>query len=135
MARNCLDAGIISLYYQKDPPKRIFNLMEDVKKGKITTLIPSIILVEAFKHLCVAGGKDYAANCIRSFQYKCRPTLISLSPELIFTAGQLKCRYRSILSYNDAILIAVALKEKAILHTTEKNLPQIHNLHVIPYEF
>ncbi|MHA1267548.1 MAG: hypothetical protein ACTSRS_20095 [Candidatus Helarchaeota archaeon] len=91
--------------------------------------------MEIFKHLCVVGGKDYATSCIRSFLHKCRPTLISLTPELILNAGHLKCRFRSILSYNDSILIATALKEKAILHTTEKNLPQIHKLIVILYEF
>ncbi|MHA1130287.1 MAG: PIN domain-containing protein [Candidatus Helarchaeota archaeon] len=135
MSRICLDAGVISLYYQKDPPKKIIELIEEVKKGKISTLVPRVILVEVFKHLCVAGGKDYATSCIRSFLHKCRPTLISLTPELILNAGHLKCRFRSILSYNDSILIATALKEKAKLHTTEKNLPQIPKLIVIPYEF
>lgn len=135
MSHICLDAGIISLYYQKDPPNKIIELIEDVKKGRISALVPAVIIVEVFKHLCVAGGKDYATSCIRSFQHSCRPTLISLTPELMLKAGHLKCRFRTILSYNDSILIATALKEKAKLHTTEKNLPQIRELKVISYKF
>lgn len=135
MLHACLDAGVISLYYQKDPPNKIIDLFEDIKKGKTRALVPYVILVEVFKHLCVASGKDYAASCIRSFLHKVRPTIISLTPELVLNAGQLKCRFRTILSYNDSILITITLNEKATLHTTEKNLPQIHKLKVFPYEF
>jgi len=135
MSRACLDAGVISLYYQKAPPKKIIELFEDIKKGKISAFVPGVILVEVFKHLCVAGGKDYATSCIRSFLQTGRPTLISLTPELVLNAGHLKCRFRTVLSYNDSILVATALKEKVKLHTTEKNLPSIHELKVVSYEF
>jgi PIN domain nuclease of toxin-antitoxin system len=97
--------------------------------------VPSIILVEVFKHLCIAGRKEYATSCIRSFELKVHPLLIQLTSDLIIEAGLLKCQFRNTLSYTDSIAIAIALKEKAPFHTTEKNLPQIHNLQVISYEF
>lgn len=135
MSRVCPDAGVISLYYLKDPPQKIIDLISSVKNGQIVAIVPSIILVEVFKHLCVAGGKEYAASCIRSFEHKVHPSLIQLTSELILEAGLLKCQFRNILSYNDSIAIAIALKENAIFHTTEKNLPKIRNLQIISYKF
>ena len=135
MSRACLDAGVISLYYLKDPPEKIIDLMTSVKDGQIVAIVPSIILVEVFKHLCIAGRKEYATSCIRSFELKVHPILIQLTSDLIIEAGLLKCQFRNTLSYNDSIAIAIALKEKATFHTTEKNLPKIHNLQIISYEF
>ncbi|NVM04739.1 MAG: PIN domain-containing protein [Candidatus Helarchaeota archaeon] len=135
MSRACLDAGVISLYYQKDPPKDILDLMRKIKAGKILATVPNVVLVEVFKHLCVAGGKDYAAGSIRSFKHKISPQLMHLTPELILDAGLLKCQFRTKLSYNDSIVIATALKEKATLHTTEKNFPKIRNLKIFTYDF
>jgi predicted nucleic acid-binding protein len=135
MSRVCLDAGIISLYYQKDPPQKILDLITAIQEGQILAFTPGVILVEVFKHLCIAGGKDYATSCLRSFLHNIRPKLTELTPELILIAGLFKCQYRNKISYNDSIIIATALKEKAILHTTEKNLPLIRHLQSVSYTF
>ncbi|HEY0090798.1 MAG TPA: hypothetical protein VGB37_18245, partial [Candidatus Lokiarchaeia archaeon] len=58
--RACLDAGPIGLYYQQDPPKEITILIQSVKNNKISAFVCDVVLVEVFKNLCVAGGKDYA---------------------------------------------------------------------------
>ena len=134
-SRACIDAGPISLYYQKDPPQKIEQLMRNIKDETLTAFVPLIILVEVYKHLCVASGKDYATSCIQSFRYKFKLQFVSLTPDLVLNAGQLKCQYRGQLSYNDCVAVATALQLKATLHTTEKNLPTIRNLHVISYEF
>lgn len=134
-SRACLDSGVISLYYQKDPPQKIEELMHSIKDNTFFAIVSNIILVEVYKHLCVAGGRDYAAGCIRSFQYEFKPQLVSLTPDMILNAGKLKCQYRSQLSYNDCIAITTALKRKAILHTTEKNLPTVRNLKIESYDF
>ena len=131
----CLDAGPISLYYQKDPSQKIRELMESIKDHSLSAVVPDIILVEVYKHLCVAKGKDYATGCVRAFQYNFPVQCISLTPEIILDSGRLKCQYRTQLSYNDCIAIITALKMKATLHTTEKNFPKIHNLHVVSYDF
>lgn len=134
-SRACLDTGPISLYYQQDPPLKIEELMGSIKDNKLNAFVPHTILVEVYKHLCVAKGKDYAASCIRSFIHEFKPQFVSLEPEMILNAGQIKCQFRDQLSYNDCIVIVAALKLEATLHTTEKNLPQIRNLSIITYEF
>ena len=133
--RVCLDVGPISLYYQKNPPKEINSLIKKIENKIISEFLPNVIVVEVDKHLCVASGKDYAASCIRSFQHNIKVQYISLTPELILKAGELKCQYPNKLSYNDCIVIAVALKYNAELHTTERNLPKIPYLRIKPYEF
>lgn len=133
--RACLDAGPISLYYQKDPPQKIEELMRRIQDRSLSAIVPNVILVEVYKHLCVAGGKDYATGSIRSFQHGFKPQLVSLTPSMILNAGQLKCQFRGQLSYNDCIAIVTALKLKAILHTTEKNLPAVRNLQIMSYDF
>ncbi len=134
-SRACLDAGPISLYYQKNPPEKVELLIQEIKSKKISAFVPNVILIEVYKHLCIAKGKSYAENCIRSFQHNIPIQLIPLTPELILEAGYFKCQYRSKLSYNDTIVIATALKNKAILHTTEKDLPKIRHLRIETYKF
>lgn len=134
-ARACLDAGPIALYYQKDPHDDIISLINKINDGKIQALVPANILVEVYKHLCVAKGNEYAENCIRSFQHNVKADWIPLTAYMVMKAGKLKCQYRRKLSYNDCIAVAVALLYKATLHTTEKELGTIKNLRVKTYEF
>ncbi|HMF31420.1 MAG TPA: PIN domain-containing protein [Candidatus Lokiarchaeia archaeon] len=131
----CLDAGVITLYYQKDPPDAILALMDTVKQKTATTFVPAEILVEAFKHLCVSNGKDYATRAIQSFYQTMPIDVVVPSLEIILQAGQLKCQHRSKLSYNDCVAIAIAQQERATLHTTEKEFPPLKGLKVKTYEF
>ena len=135
VTRICLDAGPINLYYQKNPSVEIKDLMKSIQSKKLIAYVPEVVLVEAYKHLCVAFGNEIAENSIRSFQYYVQPNLVPLSIDLILKAGRYKCRYRNKLSYNDSILIAITLNLKAELHTTEKDLPKIQHLKVVSYEF
>jgi predicted nucleic acid-binding protein len=130
-----LDAGPIGLNYQQDPPKEILSLFQSLKNKKISAFVSDVVLVEVFKNLCVASGKDHAANCIRSFQNNIPYQPVPLTSKLIIDAGQLKCQYRSKLSYNDCISIAIALDKNAEFHTTEKELPKSLRLRVIEYKF
>ncbi|MBD3340909.1 MAG: PIN domain-containing protein [Candidatus Lokiarchaeota archaeon] len=133
--RVCLDAGPISLYYQRNPPKEIKALIKNIKSKKFSAFVCHVIFVEVFKHLCIAGGKKYAANCIRSFQLNVPYKSFSLTAETIIDAGLLKCQYRKILSYNDCLSITLALKNNAEFHTTEKELPDIARLRTVKYKF
>ena len=109
--------------------------MNQIKNKQVIAVIAESILVESYKHLCKAGGKDYAEGCIRSFLHLIKPRIKSLSSKLIMDAGLLKCQYPSILSYNDAIIIALAIENNATLHTTEKNIPKINHLRLKTYTF
>ncbi len=136
MARRvCIDAGPIGLYYQQDPPKEIIKLMQDIKNKIFSAYYVDVILVETFKHLCIAGGKEYASNCIRSFQINVPAKEMPLTIDLILNAGHLKCQHRDKLSYNDCLSIALALKNNAEFHTTEKELPDIPHLRIYKYIF
>jgi PIN domain nuclease of toxin-antitoxin system len=92
-------------------------------------------LVEVFKHLCVSGGKEYASDAINSIYIEGKVQVVPLNRSLVLAAGKLKCQYRNVLSYNDTILIALALKERATVHTTEKGWPKIPRLEVVKYTF
>jgi predicted nucleic acid-binding protein len=135
LPRACLDAGVINLYYQKDPPQKILQLFHAIDDGKMDAVIPESILVETFKILCVAIGKEFAIKVLNSVFDKNMFRFVPLSKPLIISAGKFKCQYREVLSYNDAILIATALQEKATIHTTEKELPKIQGVNVIKYTF
>nr|MDO8088271.1 PIN domain-containing protein [Candidatus Sigynarchaeum springense] len=133
--RACLDAGTIHQHYIQDPPPKVENLFVDIENGKIHAIVPEQILVEVFKQLCVVRGKGYALKVINDIYANEYLEIRSLSKDLVAEAGRLKCQYRDIVSYNDAILIALAVQESAMLHTTEKNLPQIPGLKVVKYVF
>ncbi|MHA1490016.1 MAG: PIN domain-containing protein [Promethearchaeota archaeon] len=133
--RACLDSGPIYLYYRKNSPEKVNILMNKIKKQKIIAYVPNVILIEVFKHICVSEGKDFALSCLTSFQHNIKAQHVPLSSELILKTGELKCQYRTKLSYNDCVAIAVALQKKAKLHSTEKDFPKIKNLYIIKYEF
>ncbi len=136
MARRvCLDAGPITLYYQKDAPSKVQNLIKGIKTEQYTAIVPTVILVEAYKHLCLEGGIEHAENCIHSFRHYVKPRVIALTSELILRAGKIKCQYSTDLSYNDAIVIATSLEYRATLQTTEKDFPNINHLRVRTYDF
>jgi hypothetical protein len=134
-SRICLDTGPITLHFTKDEPNEITILMNDIKQQKTEAHVISPILVEVFKHLCIAKGKQFAELSISSLSKNYPLIFVSLSNDIILKAGGLKCQYRNILSYFDCLVIAYALNEKLVLHTTEKNLPSILNLKVKKYQF
>ena len=135
MPFNCLDAGVLSLYLMKNTPKEITSLMESVRKDPDNTFIAKEIMIEVYKHLCVLKGNSFANSILQSFYSTFNIKLIDLNHELIAKAGKLKCQYRTKLSYNDCIAIAISLQKRAIFHTTEKKLPKIPHLRVISYKF
>ncbi|TXT58004.1 MAG: hypothetical protein BAJALOKI1v1_1790004 [Promethearchaeota archaeon] len=134
--KGCLDTGIITQFYSENPPKKIINLMKDVRNKKMEVFIIYPILVEAYFHICKLLGKIAAETRIASFINSFPIKLVNLNSSLIFKAGELKCKYSNILSYNDCLLIAYALNRKIYLHTTEKNLQKVlPTLKVEEYEF
>jgi predicted nucleic acid-binding protein len=133
--RICLDAEPLQLHYLKDPPRKVEDLFRDIKDESVDAVVPEVILVEVFKHLCVSGGKEYASDTINSIYLDGKMHIVSLDRLLVILAGKLKCQYRNVLSYNDSILIALALKERATVHTTEKEWPKIPRLEVVKYVF
>ncbi|MFX1512294.1 MAG: PIN domain-containing protein [Promethearchaeota archaeon] len=131
----CLDTGVIILHYSDDEPKKIATLMQQIKQGKIHAKILAPIYVEAYTKWSQKLNQDYAQITLASFKSKYPIEVIPIDDDIIFKAGQLKCNYCRKLSYNDCMLIALALNRKLVLHTTEKDLPKIPNLKVQVYQF
>ena len=136
MKKKCiLDTGPITLYYAKNPPSKISELFKKVRTHEIHGLVPTPVITEVFKHLCVANGKESAKTAIINLYETLELQIVTLDQSLIFKAGQLKCRYPSKLSYIDCFGIALALLNKCEFHTTEKELPKIYSLKEISYSF
>lgn len=133
--RISLDAGIITLHYTRDDLSPIAALMKQLQQEQITAYTVAPILVESYNHLCIANGIAQTEETLASFLNQYPINIVPISTDLIFKAGQLKCQYRSILSYNDCLIIALSLNNKLVLHTTEKNLPKIPNLKTKKYTF
>ena len=127
--RICLDTGPLTLHFTKDEPKDITTLMNDIKHQKTKAYVITPILVEVFKHLCIAKSSITALQKNYPLEFG------SITHDIILKAGGLKCQYRRILSYFDCLVIAYALNEKLVLHTTEKELPRIQNLRVKKYRY
>ena len=135
MSINCLDSGILSLFFLKNTPKEITSLMDSVKKEPEKTYIAKEIFIEVHKHLCLLRGNDFANSVLQSFFSTFNVNLVDLTQEIIAKAGKLKCQHRTKLSYNDCIAISISIQKGAIFHTTEKNLPKIPHLQVKSYKF
>ena len=130
-----LDTGCITLLLGKNPPKQINNLFDSIINGKNTAHIITPVISEVFKHLCVKKGKDFASSSLISMIDRYPIVLIDQDLSLLFKAGDLKCQYRTQLSYIDCFVLAAGLLYKWEVHTTEKNLPDIPHLKVINYHF
>ena len=134
--KSCLDTGVITLLYSKDPPSSIINLFRAIKEKKIEAHIVSPIMSEVFYHICNLNGKVAAETIIATFLNTYPIKLVNLNQTLIIKAGTLKCQQYHLLSYNDCFSIAYALNKKLTLHTTEKNLGKaIPNLKLKSYIF
>jgi len=121
----CLDTGIITQLYSKEPPKSILHFMDSIKAGKIEAYVLSPIIVEAFYHICKLKGKATAETMIATFLKTYPIKIVNLNQSLIFKAGILKCQHRAELSYNDCYAIAFSLNKRITFHTTEKSLSKI----------
>lgn len=99
--------------------------MNDIKSRIFTVNILYPILIEAYYHMCKLLGKVGAEIRIASFVDNYPVILVNINKSLVFKAGELKCKYSHILSYNDCLIIAYALNKKIMLHTIDKGLGNI----------
>jgi predicted nucleic acid-binding protein len=130
-----LDIGPITLMLTKDSPKRIKDLFTKIKSKLINAYVVRPVLIEVYKHLCIANGKNFAQSGIIEIMDDYPLKMVEIDKSLIIKAGSLKCSYRTKLSYIDCIVIAFGLLNKLEIHTTEKNFPNIPKLKITPYHF
>ena len=108
----CLDTGPIYLNYPKNPPTKINELFENIKKKKVEAYIISPVLVEVYKLLCISNGKDFAQSSINNIYERYPINIVNINKSLTMKAGSLKCKYRKKLSYIDCLVIALGLIQK-----------------------
>lgn len=123
--RACLDTGVIILLYSKDCPDPIDLLFKQIKLRKIEAHVVFPILSEVYYHICKENGKQAAEVRVASFLNKYPVKVVNLNQSLVLKAGDLKCSYSKVLSYNDCFAISYALNKKFTFHTTEKSLKKI----------
>ena len=130
-----LDTGPITLLLMKDSPKKIKDIFTKIKSKSIGTYVVQPVLIEVYKHLCIAKGKNFAQSSIIKIMDEYPLKIVEIDKSLIIKAGSLKCSYRTKLSYTDCVVIAFGLLNKLEIHTTEKKLPEIPKLRIILYHF
>lgn len=134
--KSCLDTGVITLLYSKDPPSSIIKLFRDIKEKKIEAHIVSPIMSEVFYHICRLSGKVVAETMVATILNTYPIKLVNLNQTLIIKAGLLKCQHYQFLSYNDCFSIAYALNKKLTFHSTKKDLGRLFsNLRLKSYTF
>ena len=89
----CIDTGIITQLYSKEPPNSILHFMNSIKAGKIEAYVLSPIIVEAFYHICKLKGKVNAETTIATFLKTYPIKIVNLNQSLIFKAGILKFKH------------------------------------------
>jgi predicted nucleic acid-binding protein len=136
-----LDTGVVMLNFIQNPPVNIQKLYERLKNEIHSAYILRPVIEELAYHICVAYGKAKVDSYIQSFIQNYKINIIQPDLNLISQSGVLKCKYRTFLSYYDALIITYCLQTKKELHTTEKRMrkkfrPEIINqLKIIPYRF
>lgn len=110
------------LFFIEPEQDRIVTLLKDLEKETIHSQVVAPILCELYFHLCQAKGKDYASIKVNSLPAAYSIEIVPVDMRLTIRAGQLKCQYQHVLSYNDCLSIAHCLEKKLTFHTTEKKL-------------
>ena len=136
-----LDSGVIILNFSSEPIEKIKKIFSQIRNEEIKALIFESTLEEIAFHLCVYYGKEKVETYIASFLYDYNIQVVKPQIQLIQKAGILKCQYRSVLSYFDALMIEFSLQNKLEFHTTEKKLRKkfpskiVNQLKIITYHF
>ena len=123
----CLDAGLLGIFFSKEISSEAKELLKNISQSKTVAYILKPILIESYYHLCKIRGSNYAESIIKSFLIKYPLRIESISENLIYSAGKIKCQNRKILSYNDSLAISFCLNNNITFYTTEKNLKDKSN--------
>jgi predicted nucleic acid-binding protein len=118
----------------------IVKLVSNLKEGTVHGQVLAPLLCEVYFHLCRPKGKDYASMKVSSLPAAYSIEIIPVDMRITIRAGQLKCQYQHMLSYNDCLAIAYCLETKLVFHTTEKKLKTfpghvLSQLNVVKYNW
>jgi len=126
-----LDTGILFLILKGDP--RIREVIEEIAKGA-KAYTSTLNLLEIYYKAEEKLGRQTAITWFNRLAYSKDLNIVSVDLELALEAGKIKAQYRKPLSIVDAILIALAKKEKATLLTTDNRLKVIKEVETKIYK-
>ena len=121
-----LDAGVLTLYFAGDP--RVKQFFDEVDEERAVGMIAEVNLAEYYYKTCRKLGKETADS--RYFMLTSSKLLITNDERLTRLAALEKCRQRLDLSLADCFALALAIREKAILLTTDRQLKKAKGVQV-----
>ncbi|MHA1595184.1 MAG: type II toxin-antitoxin system VapC family toxin [Candidatus Baldrarchaeia archaeon] len=127
MKKYVIDAGVLTLYFVGD--ERVKPYISEVFSGSAIGMICQVNLAEYYYKTCQKLGKDVAKtryHWILSSPIRIVPT----NDNLTITAGNLKCKYRGLLSLADCYALALAILNNATLLTTDSGLKETQEVPV-----
>jgi len=129
-----LDTGLITLLFTEGCPQQITEFFNTIKKTEVDAHVPGPVLTEAFKHLYIAKGKQFAQSCIVKVIDDYHVVIDEMNKSVLMKAGALKCQYRNDLSYVDCFLIALAIFNKYEINTTE-TFPKVAGVRIHKHDY
>ena len=121
-----LDAGVLTLYFAGD--RRVKQFFDEVDGERAVGMIAEVNLAEYYYKTCRKLGKETADS--RYFMLTSSKLLITNGERLTRLAALEKCRQRLDLSLADCFALALAIREKAILLTTDRELKKAKGVQV-----
>jgi len=121
-----LDAGVLTLYFAGD--RRVKQFFDEVDEERAVGMIAEVNLAEYYYKTCRKLGKETADS--RYFMLTSSKLLITNDERLTRLAALEKCRQRLDLSLADCFALALAIREKAILLTTDRELKKAKGVQV-----
>ncbi|HYB84131.1 MAG TPA: type II toxin-antitoxin system VapC family toxin [archaeon] len=121
-----LDAGVLTLYFAGD--RRVKQFFDEVDGERAVGMIAEVNLAEYYYKTCRKLGKETADS--RYFMLTSSKLLITNDERLTRLAALEKCRQRLDLSLADCFALALAIREKAILLTTDRELKKAKGVQV-----
>jgi len=125
-----VDAGVLTLHLIDDP--RVEEYFSGIDDERISGYISGVNLAEFYYKTCQKVGRQTADT--RYYQVKRTRLQIVHDDDLTRSAGLEKCRQPLSLSLADCFALALAKKEKALLLTTDKEIPKVREIEVKFFE-
>lgn len=124
------DTGVLLLILKGD--LRIKEVIKKLTKGaKVYTAVTN--LTEVYYKTREKLGKETALTWFNELLYSPDINVVEIDANLALKAGEIKTKYRNLVSLADAILLALADKLKAVVLTTDTRLEEIEDFKVEVY--
>jgi predicted nucleic acid-binding protein len=121
-----LDTGVLTLYFAGDP--RVKEFFDEVGEERAAGLVSEFNLAEYYYKTCRKLGRETADA--RYFMLRASKLLIANDEGLTRLAALEKCRQPLDLSLADCFALALAMREKATLLTTDRELKKARGVQV-----